>query len=630
MSCGHSSQRQGATNFTMAGGVTVDRNRLAAALEKARSELLAQRNAAGHWEGELSSSALSTATAVTALAIADRASGSNRFTEHVSSGLKWLETHANADGGWGDTTISRSNLSTTTLCWAAFGVVRDAGSRFPEVVASARRWLSTSVGSANIHTLARAVVQRYGKDRTFSAPILTMCALSGRFGAGPEAWDEVIQLPFELAAFPSRFYAALRLPVVSYALPALIAVGQAKHFHAPTGNPIIDGIRNGLKRRTLEILRGIQPASGGFLEATPLTSFVVMSLAGSGQVDHPVTRKGLEFLKASQRGDGSWAIDTNLATWVTTLSVNALQHSGKLDAVRHWLLQQQYTRVHPYTNAAPGGWAWTDLPGGVPDADDTAGALLALSRLGAMEPIVRDAAARGLRWLIDLQNADGGMPTFCRGWGALPFDRSSADITAHAIQAWLAWLDSIPEMRQALQNAIRAGVQFLYKHQTPDGAWAPLWFGNEHASDEQNLTYGTARVVAALAKLAVHERGEWFEAYFERALENMLNTGARWLLRAQQQNGAWSGSPTGPVSVEETALALTALAHALPVVRERGVVAHALARGTNWLMDRVESGAWKNPAPIGFYFARLWYYERLYPMIFATSALQAISSNLAV
>ena len=644
----------------MAGSVTVDRNRLAAALEKARTALLAQRNAAGHWTGELSSSALSTATAVTALAVSERASGSNHLADRISAGLNWLADHTNSDGGWGDTIVSRSNLSTTTLCWAAFGAVPGADERFSDTVAKARSWLCNGVGSANVHTLARAVVERYGKDRTFSSPILTMCALSGRFGSGEQAWDEVIQLPFELAAFPARFYAVLRLPVVSYALPALIAVGQVKHYHAPTGNAIIDAIRNGLKARTLEILRSIQPSSGGFLEATPLTSFVVMSLAGSGEASHPVTRKGLEFLAASQRGDGSWPIDTNLATWVTTLSVNALagggnaahgvpalagavaacnrnvlpaeagtpyHDAGDLAGVRDWLLHQQYTRVHPYTNAAPGGWAWTDLPGGVPDADDTSGALLALSGLAANDSAVREAAASGLRWLIDLQNSDGGLPTFCLGWGTLPFDRSSADITAHGIQAWLAWLNRLPELQQTMQNAIRAAVQFLHKRQRADGAWAPLWFGNEHAPEEQNLTYGTARVLGSLASLAAHGRGDWFETYFERALDQMLNSGMHWLLKAQQPNGAWGGSPKGPVSVEETALAVTALAQAMPFVAERAVVGHAVTHGTNWLIEQVESGAWQNPAPIGFYFARLWYYEKLYPMIFSVGALEAVRST---
>ena len=50
----------------------------------------------------------------------------------------------------------------------------------------------------------------------------------------------------------------------------------------------------------------MQPASGGFLESAPLTSFVVMSLASSGRSDHPVVRKGVEFLLSAVRPDGSW------------------------------------------------------------------------------------------------------------------------------------------------------------------------------------------------------------------------------------------------------------------------------------------------------------------------------------
>ena len=40
-----------------------------AAYEKAKADLLAERTPDGHWVGELSSSALSTATAVSALAM---------------------------------------------------------------------------------------------------------------------------------------------------------------------------------------------------------------------------------------------------------------------------------------------------------------------------------------------------------------------------------------------------------------------------------------------------------------------------------------------------------------------------------------------------------------------------------
>ena len=69
---------------------------------------------------------------------------------------------------------------------------------------------------------AEAVRRRYGKDRTFSVPILMTSAL-----AGLVSWREVPPLPFELACFPQSLFRFLRLPVVSYALPALIAIGQA-------------------------------------------------------------------------------------------------------------------------------------------------------------------------------------------------------------------------------------------------------------------------------------------------------------------------------------------------------------------------------------------------------------------
>src|SRR5207237_3201601 len=131
-----------------------------------------------------------------------------------------------------------------------------------------------------------------------------------------------------------------------------------------------------------------------------------------------------------------WPIDTNLATWVTTLAVSALAAAGdweRLDRcaeLRDWLARQQYQDRHPYTGAAPGGWAWTPLPGGVPDADDSSGALLTVNYAAASVES-QEGTRMGLRWLLDLQNRDGGWPTFCRGWGYLPFDRPGADLTAH-------------------------------------------------------------------------------------------------------------------------------------------------------------------------------------------------------
>ena len=116
----------------------------------------------------------------------------------------------------------------------------------------------------------------------------------------------------------------LQLPVVSYALPVLAAVGQLKFHHDPPRNPVTRLLRMAAKKRNLAQLERMQPESGGFLESTPLTAFVVMSLASIGLGQHRIVRRGVEFLLASVRSDASWPIVLNLATWNTTLAMNAL------------------------------------------------------------------------------------------------------------------------------------------------------------------------------------------------------------------------------------------------------------------------------------------------------------------
>ena len=600
--------------------MTINPARLKAALQTTREALLAERNEQGHWTGELSSSALATATAVVALQLVQRETGA-KHQGKIDGGLKWLAANTNEDGGWGDSIKSISNISTTTLCWSAFSAVPEAEEKHLATVKAANAWLTRETGGTKPAQLAPAIVRRYGKDRTFSVPILTHCALVGKVD-----WADVLPLPFELAALPQNWFAALRLPVVSYALPALIAIGQCRHHHRPTRNPITRILRNASRKKTLEVLRKIQPPNGGFLEATPLTSFVTMSLAGSGLADHPVVERGVEFLINSVRDDGSWPIDTNLATWVTTLSINALGENAmgllseiERNSLRDWLLAQQYLEVHPYTNAPPGGWAWTNLPGGVPDADDTAGALLALKTLGNITDATRETARHACTWLLNLQNRDGGIPTFCRGWSNLPFDRSSPDLTAHAIRAWIAWYDELPVLQKRLDSGFLQAARFLAQSEGAGlNGWAPLWFGNQHAPHEINWTYGTAKVLLALNE-PVQKATPGGGLRVTRA-KNAL-------LEMQRKDGAWSGYKEGEPSIEETALALEALA----VVREedletQATLEQARERGALWLVEQVENGAWRVPSPIGFYFAKLWYFEKLYPMIATVGALTRLAN----
>jgi len=58
-------------------------------------------------------------------------------------------------------------------------------------------------------------------------------------------------------------------------------------------------------------------------------------------------------------------------------------------------------------------------------------------------------------------------------------------------------------------------------------------------------------------------------------------------------------------------------------------LADAVNRGVVWLVEQVEQGGLSHPSPIGFYFAKLWYFEKLYPMIFTVSALGRVRRKIA-
>ena len=596
--------------------------------------LLSQRNEQGWWTGRLSTSALSTATAVMALHKAAEATDDEvqrlRWRSLMKGGLQWLADHQNSDGGWGDTVLSISNISTSMLCHAVFRATAEVVQQQTLPDETIARWQQVTESSGQ-HIAqvggVPAVIRRYGKDHTFSVPILTHCAL-----AGIVKWKDVIPLPFELSCVPHQLYAAVRMPVVSYALPALIAIGQVIFKNQGHWNPIVRMIRYAAIKPSLKVLESIQPTNGGFLEATPLTSFVCMSLLGCGLFSHVVTQRCLKFIEASVREDGSWPIDTNLTTWVTTLSVNALGVSNlgerqgvsppslpspdfakngawQPETIRNWLLGQQYRVVHPYTHAAAGGWSWTNLPGGVPDADDTPGAMLAVMNLRSPEESFSSEEISSLRaatiWLLDLQNRDGGWPTFCRGWGTLPFDRSSCDLTAHTLRAFYLWLHRIPGIEQKLrtrtEKSMQRGIRYLENVQRADGTWLPLWFGHQFNEDDENPLYGTSRVVRALGTI-----GQNSSDCCQRAV--------RWLLENQNDDGGWSARRGLESSVEETGLALDSLVD-FPAARL------ANDKAAQWLAARVNEGTVDRPSPIGFYFARLWYFEDLYPIIFAAAGL---------
>lgn len=580
--------------------------------------LLQKRNPAGYWEGRLSSSALGVAVAITALHFYDAILNKSE----ISSGIEWLHLNINSDGGFGDSPESVSNVSTSLLCYSAVKVC-STNNQNRSLLLKIGDYLRSQNIDVNSAQLIPAILEFYKTDRTFSVPILTMCALCDV--PGKEAFDSIPQLPFELSLLPRSFYRMLNLSVVSYAIPALIAVGIAIFRFKKRKNPLMRWIREASINKSLALLRKIQPHSGGYLEAIPLTAFVCLCLVESGYRNLEVVHDGMNFLKRTQREDGSWPIDIDLSTWVTTLAVKSLRSnldnvltSAEKQQITNHLLTIQNKQVHPFNGTQPGGWGWTSHSGSVPDGDDTPGTILTLLALNQDDLlVVHDAVFAGVGWLRRLQNNDGGFPTFSRGWGKLPFDQSCSDLTGHVILAMAKTAhlfgDSLSQKKHSeIKKSFVRSIIYLEKHQDESGFWLPLWFGNQNTPSHTNPVYGTARVNSYLNETLNTQLGIEYEIILKR----MIFRGCQYLVSVQNQDGSWGGAKDISGSIEETALAVTALV--ANGFREK------CTSGMNWLYEKTKSDGIV-ASPIGLYFASLWYDEELYPL---TAYLECLSVSL--
>lgn len=563
-------------------------------ITEVKTRLLNARKPGEMWRGHLSSSAISTSVSVFALYLIDK----EKYGSYIEKGASWLKSTMTDEGAWGDSEESPANMTATLLSYAALFAVDTPPQK-------ARKYLQDKLGGDTEGQLIKGVLDYYGTDLTFSVPILAMCGLAGVISQ----WSKIPPLPFELAVLPQKVFRFLQLPVVSYAIPALIAVGILRYKKG--GRNFLSRVRDKFIPRCLKVLVKLQPADGGFLEAAPLTAFVGMCMSGAGFNDHVVTQKAAQFLVETVREDGAWPIDTDLASWVTSLSLRALDEDipdreyfiGKLKA-------NALKEVHPFTGAQPGGWGWTDLSGSVPDADDTPGALIALHVLTG--GIYSEEIGNGIRWLMDLQNHDGGIPTFCKGWTKLPFDQSSPDLTVHTYFAFEIWKNQLPaDLYRRCERSSQRLVNFMERTQTQEGAWVPLWFGDQQAADEHSPVYGTATAV------------DYFSSSENDRIKRMAQKGLDYLLSVQNTDGGWGGAKGVASKVTLTARTLAALAQYGDVPLE------VIEKGFDFLYQAYRQGNLYKREPIGLYFARLWYSEDLYNITFLLNALKRIKYRMS-
>jgi len=176
--------------------------------------------------------------------------------------------------------------------------------------------------------------------------------------------------------------------------------------------------------------------------------------------------------------------------------------------------------------------------------------------------------------------------------------------------------DVPPALRSRIRLGLEQGMNYLKKTQASDGCWVPLWFGNQHLPDENNPTYGTAMVLQALALLDSSHHPDTCL---------MRQKAIHWLFENQNADGGWGGGSETPSSIEETALAIDALCVNVKHQSDSEKITRSIKSGTDCLISLTKQGTHFPPSPIGFYFAKLWYHEKIYPIVWSVSALGQVS-----
>lgn len=358
--------------------------------------------------------------------------------------------------------------------------------------------------------------------------------------------------------------------------------------------------------------------------------------------------------------------------WDTAIATIALREAGVppddpvIRRAANWLLSKE-VRTHGdwsvrQPTAEPAGWFFEFNNSFYPDVDDTCMVVMALARTlpedehsnwGAeflfQEPAVSQsrmevsavlsrhhhtstvavaeevesmrptlaAIGRGARWIMAMQNRDGG-------WGAfdcnndreiltrVPFadhnamiDPSTADLTSRNLEMFARL-----GMTQAHHVAQKA-LAFLWDTQEADHCWFGRW--------GVNYLYGTWQVLVGLAAIGVPPS------------DSRVRKAAAWLKMTQQSGGGWGESPVsyddpsmrgkGTPTASQTAWALMGLLAAGETHSE------AVDAGVQFLLDtQRDDGTWDEEPYTGTGFPRVFYLKyHMYRIYFPLMALARVA-----
>jgi squalene-hopene/tetraprenyl-beta-curcumene cyclase len=344
--------------------------------------------------------------------------------------------------------------------------------------------------------------------------------------------------------------------------------------------------------------------------------------------DHPATAgqiRELEKLEIEE-GDTLRVAPCYSPVWDTALALNAMIESGvpadHPDVVKaaDWMLAKEVKEVGDWKvknpEGEPGGWYFEYANEFYPDIDDTFQVLTSLSKVrfpdATRERRKQQAMERALKWLLTMQNKDGGWASFDKDCDEqfltqIPFadhnamiDPSTADITGRGLEtlANLGFKIDHPVVQRAMA--------YLAKEQERDGTWFGRW--------GVNYIYGTWLALTGL------------QAIGEDMWEPRYQAAGAWLRSIQNEDGGWGESPNtyddsslkgqGASTPSQTAWALMGL-------MATGDDSDGLHRGIDYLLKaQRQDGSWQDAHWTGTGFPTVFYLRyHLYAVYFPLLAL---------
>ncbi len=338
----------------------------------------------------------------------------------------------------------------------------------------------------------------------------------------------------------------------------------------------------------------------------------------------------------------AWLQPCKSPVWDTAIALRALEAGGvpandaAIVRAVEWLLKNEVRRAGDWqktVRAEPAGWCFEYANAFYPDVDDTVMVLMALQAQfergskrfppsldgrGTGGDGERNAGAiaatdRAERWLLAMQNSDGG-------WGAFDRDNDREFLCRVPFADHNAMIDpSTPDLaarvlecfgklgRRVGDPSIDRAIDYLRDTQEADGSWHGRW--------GVNYIYGTWQAICGIVEAGVPRN------------DPMIVAAARWLVEHQHASGGWGescGSYADPSLCGQGLPTASQTAWGVWGLVAAGYARHPAAeRGVRYLIERQRpDGAWDEEEFTGTGFPQVFYLRyHGYPVYFPLIAL---------